>query len=52
MLVDVASVSMSNRKMDITILAYHFCYDTTQLDQYNKVEFFLEIVTKTAVSPL
>jgi hypothetical protein len=52
MLVDVASASMSNGKMDITMLAYHFCSITTQLVQFNKFEFFLEIVIKIAVSPL
>jgi hypothetical protein len=52
MLVDVASASMSYGKMDITTLAYHFSSITTQLVQFNKFEFFMEIVIKTAVLPL
>jgi hypothetical protein len=51
MLGDVNSASMSNEKMDITMLAYHFCSITTQLDEFSNFEFFLEIVIKTAVSP-
>jgi hypothetical protein len=50
MLVDVASASISNEKMDIKMLACHFCSITTQLVQFNKFEFFPEIVIKTAVS--
>jgi hypothetical protein len=52
MLVDVTSASMSNGKMDVKMLAYHFCSITTQLVQFNKIEFFPEIVLKTAVSRL
>jgi hypothetical protein len=52
MLADVASASMSNGEMDIKMLANHFHSITTQLVQFNKFEFFPEIVIKTAVSPL
>jgi hypothetical protein len=52
MLVDVASASMRNGKIGIMMLAYHFCSTTTQLVQFNKFEFFLEIIIKTAVLPL
>jgi hypothetical protein len=44
MLVDVASASMSNGKVDITVLAYNFCSIITQLVQLNKFKFFLEII--------
>jgi hypothetical protein len=50
MLVDVASASISNRKMDIKMLAYPFCSITTQLVQFNKFQFFPENVIETAVS--
>jgi hypothetical protein len=55
MLVDVASAasaSMNKGRMDITKLTYHFCSISTQLIQFNKFEFFMDIVIKTAVSPL
>jgi hypothetical protein len=52
MLVDIASASMSDGKMDIKMLAYHFCSITTQFVQINKFEFFPEIIIKTAVLPL
>jgi hypothetical protein len=51
-LIDVASAFMSNGRMGITVLTYHFRSITTQLIQFNKFELFLVIVIKTAVSPL
>jgi hypothetical protein len=46
MLVDVASASISNGRMNIKILAYHFCSITTQIVQFNKFEFFPEMSLK------